>query len=423
MTSQFSPVSQQQPPFAGCPVVHGEPTGGVGDRFNLFTEEFAGDPHRAYAAMRIRYGSLVPIDLAPDVPATLVIGYDAAVRILNDPDRFPADPRTWQTSIPPDSPIKPMMEWYPNALRNSGELHQRYRQVYVHAIDGIDLHELHQTVEKIAVPLINSFCETGKADLVTQYAFPLVFEVINQMVGCSLELGERVANGMAALFDTVNAEWGMNHLSEALMELVFMKRSDPADDVTSRLVHHPAKLDDEELLSNLISFYGAGVEPQQNLINNTLLLMMTDERFGGSMLGGALSTRDALDEVLFNDPPMANFCTTYPRQPILVENTWLPAHQPVVISLSACNNDPAIRGADHTGNRSHLAWSIGPHACPAQSPAFVVVQGAIDLLLDALPELELGVAPEELVWRPGPFHRALAALPVVFPPSPPLQLV
>jgi cytochrome P450 len=423
LTTQFSPVPQQQPPFAGCPVIQGDPTGGVGFRFSLFSEEFAGDPHRSYAAMRSRYGSLVPIDLAPDVPATLVIGYEAAVRILNDPDRFPADPRTWQTSIPPDSPVKPMMEWYPNALRNSGDLHQRYRQAYVHAIDGIDLHELHQTVERIAVPLINSFCETGKADLVTQYAFPLVFEVLNRMVGCSLELGERVATGMAALFDTVNAEWGMNHLSEALMELVFQKRSEPADDVTSRLVHHGAKLDDEELLSNLISFYGAGVEPQQNLINNTLLLMMTDDRFGGNMLGGSLSTRDALDEVLFNDPPMANFCTTYPRQPILVENTWLPAHQPVVISLSACNNDPAIRGADHTGNRSHLAWSIGPHACPAQSPAFVVVQEAIDLLLDALPELELAVPFEELVWRPGPFHRALAALPVVFPPSPPLNLV
>ena len=421
MTTQFSPVPQP-PPASGCPVVHGEPTGGVGPRFVLYSEEFAADPHRSYREMRQRYGSLVPIELAPDIPATLVIGYEAAIRILHDPDRFPADPRTWQTSIPADSPVKPMMEWYPNALRNSGELHQRYRQAYVEAIDSIDLHDLHRTVERIATPLINTFCESGSADLVTQYAFPLVFEVLNQMVGCTQELGERVANGMAALFDTVNAEWGMNHLSEALLELVGQKRSQPANDVTSRLVHHTPKLDDGELLSNLISFYGAGVEPQQNLINNTLLLMMTDDRFGGNMLGGSLSTRDALDEVLFNDPPMANFCTTYPRQPILVDNTWLPAHQPVLISLSACNNDPAIRGGDHIGNRSHLAWSIGPHACPAQSAALVVVQEAIDLLLDALPELELAVPTAELVWRPGPFHRALAALPVVFPPSPPFTV-
>ena len=44
----------------------------------------------------------------------------------------------------------------------------------------------------------------------------------------------------------------------------------------------------------------------------------------------------------------------------------------------------------------------------------------IDQLLDALPELELAIPAEELVWRPGPFHRALAGLPVVFPSTAPL---
>jgi cytochrome P450 len=404
-------------------MIHGEPTGPVGPRYSIYSEEFANDPHRAYAAMRDRHGALVPIELAPGVPATLVIGYAAALRILNDPERFPADPRNWQNSIPADSPVRPMMEWNPTVLRSSGELHQRYRRAHVYALDGIDLYKLRQDVERIAIPLINLFCESGKADLVTQYAFPLVFEVLNRMVGCTPELGQRVADGVAALFEGIDAEWGMKHLAEALLELIVEKRACPGDDVASRLVHHSARLDDEEALFNLSTIYGAGVEPQQNLIVNTLLLMMTDERFGGSMLGGSLATRDALDEVLFNDPPLANFCTTYPRQPVLVEDTWLPADQPVLISLAACNNDPAIRGGEFAGNRSHLAWSIGPHACPARSPAYVVVEAAIDLLLDALPELELAVPVEELVWRPGPFHRALAALPVVFPPSPPLNPV
>jgi cytochrome P450 len=404
-------------------MIHGEPTGAVGPRYSIYSEEFANDPHRAYAAMRDRHGALVPIELAPGVPATLVIGYAAALRILNDPERFPADPRNWQNSIPADSPVRPMMEWNPTVLRSSGELHQRYRRAHVYALDRIDLYKLRQDVERIAIPLINLFCESGKADLVTQYAFPLVFEVLNRMVGCTPELGQRVADGVAALFEGIDAEWGMKHLAEALLELIVEKRACPGDDVASRLVHHSARLDDEEALFNLSTIYGAGVEPQQNLIVNTLLLMMTDERFGGSMLGGSLATRDALDEVLFNDPPLANFCTTYPRQPVLVEDTWLPADQPVLISLAACNNDPAIRGGEFAGNRSHLAWSIGPHACPARSPAYVVVEAAIDLLLDALPELELAVPVEELVWRPGPFHRALAALPVVFPPSPPLNPV
>ncbi|MET7771811.1 cytochrome P450 [Nocardia sp. NPDC005366] len=406
-----------------CPVQQGSPVDTDGPRLPLYTPEFAADPHAAYREMRRQYGSMAPIEMAPGVPATLVLGYQTALRVLNDPEHFPADPRAWQDSIPADSAVKPMMEWHPNALRNSGAAHVRYRQAYVAAIDGIDLHALHATIEKIAVPLINGFCETGSADLVSQYAFPLVFEVLNKMVGCSTELGQRVATGMAMLFDTVEAARGMEMLSTALLELIALRRVEPGDDVTSRLAHHPAGLDDTEMLSQLISFYGAGIEPQQNLIANTLLLMVTDERFGGNILGGALSTRDALDEVLFNDPPMANFCTTYPRQPILIDNTWLPAHQPVVISLSGCNNDPAIRGGDRTGNRAHLAWSAGPHACPAKSVAYMIVQDAIDQLLDALPEMDLAVAADQLSWRPGPFHRALAALPVVFPQSPPMNLV
>ncbi|WP_230329756.1 cytochrome P450 [Nocardia aurantiaca] len=387
------------------------------------TPEFAADPHHAYREMRRQHGSMVPIELSPGVPATLVVSYRTALRILNDPEHFPADPRTWQETIPEDSPIRPMMQWYPNALRNAGAAHTRYRQAYTASIDGIDLHAVHSTVEQIAGPLIAGLAAEGGADLVSQYALPLVFDVLNQLVGCSAELGQRVATGMAALFDTVNAAWGMQTLAEALMELIAMRRAEPGDDVTSRMAHHPAALDDEEMLYQLVSFYGAGIEPMQNLISNTLLLMLTDDRFGGDVLGGSLSTRDALDEVLFNDPPMANFAISYPRQPILIDTTWLPAHQPVLISFAACNNDPEIAGGDRIGNRSHLAWSAGPHACPARSVAYLVAQTAIDQLLDALPDLALAVPKHEISWRPGPFHRAMVALPVEFPISPALRAV
>jgi cytochrome P450 len=228
--------------------------------------------------MRRQYGSLVPIELAPGVPATLVISYKAAVRILNDPIHFPADPRPWQKTIPKDCPVRPMMEWYPAARYNSGAAHARYRQASVASIEGIDLYALHSTVEKIAVPLINTFCEAGSADLVTQYAFPLVLEVLNQMVGCPAEIGQPVATGMAARFDSVKGAQGMEMLKEALMELIRLKRVQPGDDVTSRLAHHPANLDDVEIFAQLMSFYGAGFEAQRNLITNALLLMITDDR-------------------------------------------------------------------------------------------------------------------------------------------------
>lgn len=399
--------------------VHGFPLADGGPRIPLYAPEFAENPHRVYEQMRRRHRSMVPVDLAPDVPATLVIEHGVAVRILNDHEHFPADPRNWQKEMPADCPVLPIMEWRPVPARSTGNAFRRYRSANVAALAEVDLHALRAAVENHATPLINSFCETGRADLLMQYAFPLTFGVCNALMGCPPEIGERVAAGMAAMFEGVDAGEGNRMINAALAELVAYKRSNPGDDVTTRLLRHESQLDEQEMVHQLAGQYGAVIELQQNLIANTLLLILTDARFGGSVLGGSLSTRDALDEVLFDNPPMANFLITYPRQPILIDDVWLPAHQPVVISIAACNHDPAIRADDQRGNRSHLSWGLGQRTCPAQTPAYLVAQEAIDQLLDALPEMEPDL-PEGPSWRPGPFHRSLTTLPVSFPPAPPL---
>ncbi|MBF6375283.1 cytochrome P450 [Nocardia farcinica] len=417
-------MTNSNPTIDGRPVVPGAPMDPDGPRFPIYTPEFAADPHGAYAEMRRHHPSLAPVEIAPGTPATLVIGYRTAVRILHDPERFPADPRAWQKKVPADCPILPMLEWRPNALRSSGFDHVRYRSANKSAIEGVDLHAMHAVVERIAVPLINGFCADGRADLLSQYIHPLVFTALNTMLGCSADIGQRVAAGMAAVFESgEGAEAGNQMLLEALLELTGYRRAHPEDDITSRLVTHETGLTDEEMIHQLVTLYGAGIEPEVNLIANTVLLMLTDDRFAGSVLDGRLKTRDALDEVLFTDPPMANYCVSYPRQPMLVDGVWLPANEPVLISMSACNNDPAVNpgGADALPlNSSHLAWSAGPHSCPAHQVATLIAQDAIDQLLDALPEIELAVPREQLTWRPGPFHRALESLPVTFPPTAPL---
>lgn len=418
----ISPPPDAQP--TALPLIHGSPQNTDGPRVPFYAEEIAQDPHHAYREMRRRYGALVPVDLAPGVPATLVVGYHTALRILNDPEHFPADSRVWQRDIPRDCPVLPLLEWRPSAVRNSGYVHARYRQATVAGVSGVDLFSLHSRVERIAVPLINAFCAAGSAELVGQYAFPLTFALINDILGCPAEISRRAAAGMATMIEgsSAAASEGNAMLEQAMADLVSLKQQQPDADIVTRMVQDPANLDDEEMLHNVYSFYGAGIEPLQNLIINSLRLILTDERFAGGVLGGSLSTRDAVDEVLFTDPPVANYAVSFPRQPVLIEGVWLPAHQPVMISLAACNNDPAIDTGEYTDNRAHLAWSIGAHTCPAKDVAYLVAQEAIEQLLDALPELRLAIPAEELTWRPGAFQRALTALPVTFPRSAPLTI-
>ena len=397
----------------------------TGPRIPIYSPEFAADPHAAYRRMRTDYGPLVPVELWPGVPATLVVKYSTAVRILNDSNHFPADPSTWQKTAPPDLPILPMIEARPNALRTSGPAHDRYRKALNDALAGVDLNSLRAMIEDSAVPLVNTFCEDGHADVLSQYALPLVFSVFCQVLGCPPEIGERVAAASAAMFDSVDTAAVNASMSEALLDLTALKRAQPGNDITTRLAQHPVGLSDEEMAQQLVLLFAAGVEPPLNLIANTLLLLMTDGRYTSTDGRLPLSTRNALDERLATDPPMANYCITYPRQPILVEGVWLPAHQPVMVSMAACNTDPEMNNGEFLDNGWNLAFSTGEHACPAHARPYglLLAQDVIDQLLDALPEMRLAVPQEDLVWRPGPFHRALTTLPVVFPPTAPFAVI
>ncbi|WP_067664967.1 cytochrome P450 [Nocardia miyunensis] len=391
-------------------------------RVSLHSEEFSADPHSAYREMRSRYGSLVPAELAPGIPATLVVGYRAALRILNDPEHFPSDPRIWQQSVPKDCPVLPVLQYRPSPPRTAGAEHARYRSATTLALDAVNVNALHGFVERTAISLVNSFCAAGSADLVSQYATPLSFEIINKLLGCPPEISAKAAAATASVFDGVDAEEANRRFDEAVLELVHFKQNHPGDDITTRLMQHPARFDENEMVQQVLSIYGVGMGPLPSLVINALRLIMTDNRFADGLLGGALLTRDALDQVLFEDPPLPNASITYPRHPILIDGVWLPAHQPVVISLAGCNNDPDIGGGYHTGNRAHLAWGVGPHSCPARHIAYPIAQAAIDQLLDALPEIRLAVPVDALTWRPGPLHRTLVDLPVTFPACSPMYL-
>ena len=393
------------------------------ERVQLYSDEFAADHHRAYREMRERYGSLVPVELAPGVPATLVVGYRTALRILNDPQHFPADPRVWQRDLPAECPVLPVLQWRPAAPRTAGAEHERYRRATAAALDSVNMHGMNSIVERTALTLINSFCSAGSAELVSQYAAPLAFEIVNAILGCPPDISAKAAAATAAVFDGGGDAQEANRLFDAaVLELVRLKQTDPGDDITSHLVHDPAQFDEFEMVHQVLALYGVGMGPLQSLVINTLQSILSDNRFADGILDGSLSTRDALDEVLFTDPPLPNASVTYPRHPVLIDDVWLPAHQPVVISLTGCNNDPEIGTGQRTGNRSHLAWGAGAHGCPARSLAYLIAQNAIDQLLDALPELQLAVPADALVWRPGPLHRTLAELPVTFPASPPLNI-
>src|SRR3569833_295884 len=152
-------------------------------RTRLYDPEFAADPAGAFVCM-CEYGEAVPVELAPGVPATLVIGYEAALEVMRDPATFPRDSRHWQRGIPRDCPVLPLMMHRPNCMYTDGEVHTRFRQAVTHALDQIDPIALREQVGDIADELIAGIRADGEGDILAQFARPLPLHAITLLHGC-----------------------------------------------------------------------------------------------------------------------------------------------------------------------------------------------------------------------------------------------
>ncbi|EST20215.1 cytochrome P450 [Streptomyces roseochromogenus subsp. oscitans DS 12.976] len=380
---------------------------------------FAADPHQVYDRLRA-HGPAGPVELAPGIDATLVVGHETALRVLQNSTLFARDARRWKAlsegQIGLDHPVLPMMAYRPNCLFTDGAVHLRLRKAVTDSLARLNITRIRRDVEPLADYLIDQFSERGRADLLNDYAKLLPLLLFNKLFGCPADIGDTLTTSMSAIFDGKDALRANEELTSCLMELIALKRRRPGDDMTSWLIQHPAGLTDEELKDQLVMLMGAGVEPERNLIGNALLLLLSPDTSGRD---SGLLVEEAIDHVLWNQTPIANYATHYPVQDVDLGGVVAETGTPVVISFAAANSDPALAEARRKHSKgAHLAWGAGPHACPAKDPAQVIAVTAIEKLLNALPDLTLAVPEEDLEWRPGPFHRALAALPVAFSPTP-----
>lgn len=419
MSYPVDSYGQQDRPAPGCPV-----TGtGAAEVTPLFGTDFAADPHAVYGRLRGTGARAHPVALEPGVHAILVTSYATAREILLSPD-FSKDPRHWTAltngAVPADSSVRPMMEYRPNALFSDGHEHQTRRQVIDDVLGKVDLYQLRRFVEEAADRLIDDFAPTGRADLMAEYARTLPLRVFNRLFGCPDDIGDRLVEGMSALFDGREPEKSNAIVTQGLLDLVAFKAAQPGSDVTSWILSHPSQAQGEEVIHQIVTLMGAGTEPESNLIGTAALKILADPRFAGHFAGINPPISESINDVLRWDPPLANYGVHYARRTTELHDVVFPTGVPILLSFAAANNDPmeGIAAEQDSTHSAHLAWSAGPHQCPAQRQATSIAYTAIERLFQRLPDLRLAVDESALEWRPGPFHRALKTLPVRFSPRP-----
>ncbi|CAM5317600.1 Cytochrome P450 OS=Streptomyces albaduncus OX=68172 GN=FHS32_005475 PE=3 SV=1 [Streptomyces griseoloalbus] len=220
---------------------------------------------------------------------------------------------------------------------------------------------IRRDVEPIADYLIDRFSELGRADLLGDYAKLLPLLLFNKMFGCPADIGDTVTASMSAIFDGKDAIRANEELTAALMELIAIKRRRPEDDVTSWLIQHPAGLTDEELKDQLVLLMGAGIEPERNLIGSSLMLLLS----GSGARDSGMLIEEAMDHVLWNQTPIANYATHYPVRDVDLGGHVAEADTPVVISFAGANADPALEEARRAHSKgAHLGLGRGPARLP-----------------------------------------------------------
>jgi cytochrome P450 len=388
----------------------------------LYGQEFMAAPERTYEYLRETHGDCAPVELSPGVRATLVLSYRAALQVLRDPVGFRRDPRHWQHNIPQDSPVFGTMSHRPNAMFSDGDEHRRLRSAVTEALGQVNHGTLRREIVAVADRLIDRVAPEGRADLMTGYALPLLMIVFTRMFGCTDELAERIMMGVQRLFDGSDPAGAQHALDQTMRQLLEYKHTTPGDDVVTRLMRSGARLTVDELAHTVLMLMGAGSEPSANLVGGALVELLTNPDLSEGLSGGTVAVDAAIDEILWRRPPMSNYGISYPVQPYPLYGNLLPAGEPVVISYAAANADPAAAGRDfaedRTGNRAHLAFSSGAHACPVPRMALLLASTAIERVLERLPGMTLACPAEQLPWRVSPFSRGLSGLPVTFPPAP-----
>jgi cytochrome P450 len=397
------------PPLSasGCPVLHGA--------------GFAARPQEVYSQLRAA-GPAGWAEIAPGVNALVVTRYHSALTVLNDTSTYAKDSRHWKAMreghVPQDSPVRIMLEWHPSALYADGEVHARLRRAIDDCLVRINPHRLKEVTRRSALSLISEVAEQGHCDLMTDFADMLPLLVFADLLGCPQEFTGRLVHAFQGVISAgPGAPGAALDVAALLDEIIRIKHREPGDDVTSWILAHPAALTDEETLHQLFMFVGAGTLPTAGLIGWALHLLLREDPYAGNLTAGTLTVRRAMEKVLWTRSPMANFAVHYARHDTQLDGVPVPAGVPVLISHAAANTDPELSPGIGYANRSHLAWSAGPHRCPAISQATTIAETGIETVFDRLWDMELAVTDEEITLRHGPFHHCPVALPATFRPK------
>lgn len=152
-----------------------------------------------------------------------------------------------------------------------------------------------------------------------------------------------------------------------------------------------------------------------------LRVVLTDPRFRAQLNGGQMTVPEAVEQSLWDEPPFSSILGYFAKQDTELGGRRIRRGDGLLLGIAPGNVDPRVRpdlSVPLQGNRSHLAFSGGPHECPGQDIGRAIADIGVDALLMRLPDIRLDCAEDELRRTGFLASRTLVELPVRFEPRP-----
>ncbi|MDY0816507.1 cytochrome P450 [Kitasatospora purpeofusca] len=371
-------------------------------------------------------GPVSRAELPDGSPCWLVTGYQEVRTVLSD-RRFSADARR------PAFPFltegrRELVAANPSFLRLDDPEHARLRRMVTGDFLVKRVEEMRPGIQQIVDEALDRMIArggpAGPADLVADFALPVPSLVICLLLGVPYEDREAFQANSRLLLTTEADDRDVARAQDELLDylgrLAERKRTEPGDDILSRLVARE-DLSPREIASTGVLLLVAGHETTANMIGlSTALLLRHPEQV--ARLADPAAVPGAVEELL---RLLTIVHTGVPRlalEDVELGGTLIRAGDGVMAMLSTANRDDGLFGSEgHLGvdevdldreARRHVSFGFGVHQCLGQPLARAELQIALATLFRRLPGLRLAVPEEELEFRTEALIYGLGALPV-----------
>lgn len=330
--------------------------------------------------------------------------------------------------------IRPGVGPVPMMIDMDDPAHVRRRKLVNRGFTPRRVRDQEGTIRRVCDEIIDSVCERGECDFVTELAAPLPMVMIGDALGVApedrrqlLQWSDDMLCGLTGNVDGIEAATeafvGYHAYADRAIE---ERRADPKDDLMSVLVHAEVdgdRLDNESIVHESLLILIGGDETTRHVLSGGAYQLLVDRSRWEALRADPGRLATAVEEMLRWVSPIRNMARTATRD-VVLRGKQIEKGQELMLLYPSANRDESVFADPFTFDidrhpNEHLAFGFGAHFCLGNSLARLELRVMFEQLLTRLPDLELVDPHSEPGHRHANFVSGYESLPVRFTPSAP----